>query len=220
MKLSENTINIFKNYSNINPTILVKPGNVLKTVHPQKSILAKATVEESFPRQFALDELPKFLGVLSLFKDPELEFTDKQLIITSGRQSVSYTYAEPSMIISPGEKDIVFPDPDVEFTLSQEELVRLVRATGVLQLKNIAVIGDGSTTKIAATNPDNPTADMFSIEVGTTDKVFNLIFDVGNIIKLISADYTVSLSSRGLSRFVSKDVLYYVANEANSTFSG
>jgi hypothetical protein len=220
MKLSEETINILKNYSNINPTILVNAGNILKTVHPQKAILAKATVEESFPRQFAIDELPKFLGVLSLFKDPELEFGDKQLFIRSGRQSVSYTYAEPSMIITPGDKDIQFPTPDVEFMLGQEELNRLVRATGVLQLKNISVIGDGTTTKIAATNPDNPTADMFSIEVGETDKVFNLIFDVGNITKLISADYTVSLSSKGLSRFVSKDVLYYVAIEADSTFSG
>lgn len=92
MKLSENTINILKNYSVINPSLLVKPGNVLSTVSPVKSIFAKATVEENFPSQFAIYELSKFLGVVSLFNEPELDFGEKQMTIISGSQSLNYTY--------------------------------------------------------------------------------------------------------------------------------
>jgi len=220
MKLSENTINILKNFATINPSLLVNPGEMLTTVSPIKSILAKAVVEENFPKRFGIFELPKFLGVVSLFKDPELEFGDHQLKIISGKQSVNYTYADPSMIVAPDpNKDINFPAPDIEFSISQEELQRVVRSTAILQLPDIAVTGDGATILVTATNSKNPTADVFSIEVGTTDKSFNVVFSVEHIIKLISANYDVKISSRGLSQWKSDKILYYVATEANSNFN-
>jgi hypothetical protein len=219
MKLSENTINLLKNYAAINPMILVKEGNVLSTISPSRSILAKATVEESFPQQFAIYELPRFLGVLSLFKEPDIEFGEKQLRIVSGRQSVNYTYADPSTIISPPNKEIVFPGAEVEFEVSQQDLQRLVRATGVLQLKSVAVIGDGEKIFIAAASAKNPTADHFSIEVGETDKRFEIFYSADNIIKLISADYNVKISKEGLTHFVATNVEYFMASEAGSTYT-
>lgn len=219
MKLSENTINILKNFSVINPSLLVKPGDMLATVSPQKSIFAKATVEETFPSQFAIYELSKFLGVISLFKDPELDFGTNQMTIISGSQSLNYTYADPSMIVTPPEKDINFPAADIEFNISQEELQKVVRATGVLQLPDIAVVGDGSSVKVTATNSKNPTTDVFSIKVGDTDQSFNMIFKAENIIKLISANYNVKVSSKGLALFTADSVRYYVATEANSSFN-
>jgi hypothetical protein len=219
MKLSENTINILKNYAVINPSLLVKPGNVLSTVSPVKSIFAKATVEENFPSQFAIYELSKFLGVISLFNEPELDFGEKQMTIISGSQSLNYTYADPSMIVTPPEKDINFPEPDIEFNITQEELQKVVRATGVLQLPDIAVIGDGSTLKMSSTNSKNPTTDVFNIKVGETAKTFNMIFKAENIIKLLSANYNVKISSRGLALFTADTIRYYVATEANSSFN-
>lgn len=220
MKLSENTINILKNFATINPSLLVYPGNSITTMSPVKSIYAKANVEESFPTKFAIYELSKFLGVTSLFKEPELDFGERQVKIVSGRQSVNYTYADSSMIVAPDpNKDINFPAADVEFSISQEELQKVVRATGVLQLPDIAVAGDGSTILVTATNSKNPTADVFSIEVGTTDKTFNMVFKVDNIVKLISGNYEVKISSKGLSKWTTDKVTYFVATEANSNFN-
>lgn len=219
MQLSENTLNILKNFSTINPSILVKEGNVLSTISQQKSIFAKATVEETFPAQFAIYELSKFLGVLSLFKDPEIELSTNQMIIKSGKQSLNYTYADASMIVTPPEKDITFPDPDIEFNVTQEELQKVVRATGVLQLPDIAVVGDGHEVRLHATNSKNPTTDTFTVGVGTTDKSFNMVFKAENIIKLLSANYSVKVSSKGLALFTSDSVSYYVATEANSSFN-
>lgn len=199
--------------------MLVKPGNVLSTVSPVKSIFAKATVEENFPLQFAIYELSKFLGVVSLFNEPELDFGEKQMTIISGSQSLNYTYADPSMIVTPPEKDINFPEPDIEFNITQEELQKVVRATGVLQLPDIAVIGDGSTLKMSSTNSKNPTTDVFNIKVGETAKTFNMIFKAENIIKLLSANYNVKISSKGLALFTADTIRYYVATEANSSFN-
>ena len=220
MKLSEHTVNVLKNFSNINPMLLVNPGSSLTTMNINKSIFALADVEEKFPSQFAIFELPKFLGVLSLFKEPELEFGSKQVKIVSGRQSVNYTFADPSMIVAPDpNKNINFPVADVEFSISQEELQRVVRATAVLQLPDIAVVGDGENISITATNSKNPTTDGFSIVVGNTDKNFTMYFEVSDIIKLISSDYNVKISSKGLSQWRSDNVLYYVAVKANSSFA-
>ena len=221
MKLSENTINVFKNFATINPSILVHPGNFITTMSPTKSIYAKATVEENFPTRFAIYELAKFLGVTSLFKEPELDFSETQVKIVSGRQSVNYTYADPSMIVAPDpNKDINFPAADIEFSISQEELQKVVRASGVLQLPEIAVNGNGQTITVTATNSKNPTTDVFSIEVGTTEKTFNMVFKVDNIIKLISNNYDVKISSRGLSKWSTNNIMYYIATEASSTFNG
>lgn len=220
MKLSEHTVNVLKNFSNINPMLLVNPGSSLTTMNINKSIFALADVEENFPSQFAIFELPKFLGVLSLFKEPELEFGSKQVKIVTDRQSVNYTFADPSMIVAPDpNKNINFPAADIEFSISQEELQRVVRATAVLQLPDIAVVGDGENISITATNSKNPTTDGFSIVVGNTDKNFTMYFEVSDIIKLISSDYNVKISSKGLSQWRSDNVLYYVAVKANSSFA-
>ena len=165
--------------------------------------------------------MSKFLGVVSLFNEPELQFNDRYVRIVSGRQSVNYTYTDPSMIVAPDpNKSINFPAADIEFSISQEELQKVVRASGVLQLPEIAVIGNGESITVTATNSKNPTTDVFSVEVGTTDKTFNMIFRVDNIIKLISANYNVMISSKGLSKWSTDNIIYYVATEASSTFNG
>jgi len=220
MKLSENTINLMKNFASINPSLLVNPGEVLTTMAPNKAIFAKANVEESFPKRFAIYEMAKFLGVISLFKEPELEFGDNQVKIVSGRQSVNYTYADPSMIVAPPvDKDINFPAAEIEFNITQEELQKLIRAAAVLQLPELSVNGDEHNITVSATNSKNPTADTYSLDVGTTDKMFNMIFKVENIVKLLSTDYQVRISAKGLSQFNASSVTYYVATEANSQYN-
>jgi len=49
MKLSEKTLNILKNFSSINQSILVKQGNQLRTISVAKNILAEAEIKEDFP---------------------------------------------------------------------------------------------------------------------------------------------------------------------------
>ena len=81
MKLSARTIQVLKSFAQINPSLIFTPGNEIKTVSPQKTILAKATIAETIPQQFAIYDLVKFLGVLSLFNDPDLEINEKFITI-------------------------------------------------------------------------------------------------------------------------------------------
>jgi hypothetical protein len=45
MKISKELIEVLKNYAVINPSILFKPGNIVSTISPLKTILAIAKID-------------------------------------------------------------------------------------------------------------------------------------------------------------------------------
>ena len=57
MKISNKTLDVLKNFSEINQSILITQGNKIKTVSALKNILAHAEVEETFPKDFAIYQL-------------------------------------------------------------------------------------------------------------------------------------------------------------------
>jgi hypothetical protein len=216
MKLSNETITLLKNYSTINPSVLFKQGNTIATISPQRSIFAKASITEDVPRQFAVAELNKFLGVLSMFKDPELNFNDNHVEICSGSKKVRYTYADVSAIITPPEKELKFPEAEVEFELKADDLNAAVKALSVLSLPELAITGDGENVMIQAISSKNSTADNYSQVVATADKKFRAILKTENL-KLLNKDYKVSVA-KNIVKFEADDIIYFVAVEANSTF--
>ena len=93
MKLTAETINILKNYAAINQNIQFKEGNKLSTISPQKNILTHAEISENVPSTFAIYDLNKLLGALSLFNDPELNVGDTKLNIKGGGYEINYVYS-------------------------------------------------------------------------------------------------------------------------------
>jgi hypothetical protein len=217
MKIDTNTINVLKNFAKINPSIVFPEGNVLKTISPSKTIMAKSEVTTRFEKRFAIYNLDRFISTLSLFNDPELNFKDKFVEIYDSNRKIRYTYADEGTITKAPEKEISLPSIDVTFTLSNENLKDVEKGAGVLQLPEIIVVGDGSTISLQAADSKNSTSDVYSVEIGTTDKVFKAIFKLENI-KIIPGEYTVSISARGISHFLGKEAEYWIAVEQSSTF--
>ena len=81
MKLSSNTTMVLKNFATINQNLVIKEGNELLTMSSMKNIVAKATVDESFPRELAIYDLNEFLAVVTSFQNPVLDFHEQHLII-------------------------------------------------------------------------------------------------------------------------------------------
>lgn len=217
MKIATNTLSVMKNFSKINPSIFVQEGNTLKTISPSKTIMAKAKVETSFDKKFAIYNLDRFISTVSLFNDPELKFGEKSVEIFDGNKKSQYTYADESAITKVPEKEINLPSIDVSFKLTNEALKDVEKAAGVLGLPEIAVFGDGRNVFLQAIDSKNPSGDVYSINIGETTKTFRAIFKSENI-KIIPGDYEVSISSRGISHFTGNDVEYWIAVEQSSTF--
>ena len=220
MKLSEKTFTLLKNFATINNSVLVKKGSKLRTISIAKNILAEATVNEEFPRDFAIYDLNQFLNGLSLHQDPEMDFSpESYLNIREGKRRVKYFYADPAVIISPPEKEITLPSEDVHFQLDSIALEKLLKAAAVYQLPDLAAVGDAGVVKLVVRDKKNDTSNEFAVVVGETDKVFSFNFKVENI-KIIPGAYDVIVSQKLLSKFTntSCDLKYYIALEPDSTF--
>jgi hypothetical protein len=220
MKLDPKTTHILSNFSSINSSILFKEGNVIATVSPTKTVLAKASIPNNFPKRFAIYNLSRFLSTVSLMTEPELSFGDSSVNISSEDVSVEYRYAEETTIKVPPEKDIVLPSVDVEFKFVDKTFKEVIRAAGVLQLPEFAVVGENGNIYLQALDSKNPSCDVYRVKVGETDKSFRIIFKVDNVVKLMAGDYDVKISSKGISHFKGADIEYWIAVETSSSYGG
>ena len=166
MKLETRTMQILKNFALINPSMLFREGTVQSSIAAQKTILARTTLKEAFPQEFAIFDLSRFIGMLSLFTEPELEFSDTRVMVSQGRQKVEYTFADPELVVAPPAKTPNVQEPEVNFALTSEVLQSTMRALGALQSTHIIVQGDGENITVGVGKPTDPTSDTFKIEVG------------------------------------------------------
>jgi hypothetical protein len=220
MKLSSNTTNILKNFSQINQSILIKQGNKLKTISVMKNILAEAEIEEEFEKDFAIYDLNQFLSGLSLYDSPDLDFGESYLTIRDGRRRAKYFFADPDVIVSPPEKEISLPTRDVCFTVATQQLDKLLKAAAIYQVPDLSAIGRNGKVELVVRDKKNDTSHEFSEEVGETEDEFNFNFKVENI-KIIPGTYDVVISSKLLAEFTNKntDLKYYIALEPDSTYN-
>jgi len=220
MKLSETTVNLLKNFSSINQSILFKEGNKLRSISVMKNILAEATVEESFPKDFGIYDLNQFLNGLSLHASPELDFKSNDFVmIREGKMRSKYFFADPTVIVAPPEKEISLPTEDICFELTSQQLEKLKKAASIYQLPDISAIGEAGVIKLVARDKKNDTSNDFSIVVGETDAEFVFNFKEENL-KIVPGSYDVVVSQKLLSRFTNQniDVTYFIALEPDSTF--
>ena len=186
-----------------------------------KNILAEATIDEDMPADFGIYDLGQFLNGLALHNRPELDFQNEGFVyIKEGSMRSKYFFADPKVIVQPPEDGkISLPSEDVYFTLSTEQLDKLLKAAGIYQLPDLSVVGNNGIVKILVRDKKNDTSNDFAITVGKTERTFSFNFKVENI-KILPGTYDVVVSKKLLSRFTCQNynLKYYIALEPDSTF--
>ncbi len=210
MKISQETLEVLKNFSVINPSILINPGKVLRTLKPSRTVYGMAPVKEEFQQKLPLYDLSKFLSVISLFKEtePEFEISPTHLKASAGKQSVNFTLADASLITAAPES-FVPPDPITEFKLSAEEFQKALKAMSVMGLSELRIRNDEGKIVLEAIDSNNKSKDTYRSEVGETDKPFNVRLAKDDL-TLLNKEYSVGVGE-GMVSFVSKDVAYWIA---------
>ena len=218
MKLSKETLAIFKNFADINSNIVLKEGNRLLTISNGNTIVGEAAIVEEFPQEFGIYDLNEFLGALSLFEDPEIEFSNKYLNITDGNNSIIYYGADTSVLkTTNGAKS--FPEPEAQFNLSVNALNQIKRVAAILKSEDFYIYGDGNQIVIGVGDKSNPTANTFKSVVGTTDKHFKINVKVSNLV-IMPGNYVVDISSKKILQLRSNDanLKYLIVAELDSKF--
>jgi len=222
--ISQETLSILKNFSQLNSNLLVRPGNVINTVTGAKNVMAQATVQEDFPVEFGIWDLNKFLGTLSLFDSPTCVFGEKSVKISGeGGRAVTYYYSEPSLLTTIN-KQVQMPETVIHLNLTQSVFADLQRAASVLQLPDLSFTSmDGDSILAVVRDKKDPTSNDYSVAVGdvlgdTPNFEFN--FKIDNL-KLLPGDYDVEICESVVSSFTNTniDVKYWIALETDSTFN-
>ena len=222
MRLSEKTTKILQNFTSINQSLHFKEGNTLRTMSVMKNVLAEAEIEEYIPREFAIYDLPQFLNTLSLTATPSIDVSSNQSHATikgNTNHQTKFFFRDPSVIVAPPEKKMELPSIDVEFKLSEQDLKSLLKASSIMQLPDLSVVGNGNSVEVIVSDRKNDTSNVYSLTVGNTEHTFSFNFKIENIKTLIGG-YTVQISKKNLAKFYSSayKLTYFIALEPDSKF--
>ena len=217
--LSKKTLDVLKNFSTINSSIVFRKGSTVRTISNAENILAKFTGEEVFPSDFAIYDLSQFLSGISLFNDPQLEFTSSDFVsIRGGRQSAKYYFSDPEITLkSAPEKNVNFPGADLQFNLTADDLLALQKASAVYGLPDLTFQSEEGldTIKLILRDKENDTSNTYDITVaGCSTGTYSLDVKIDNI-RVLPGDYSIKVSKALISEWnnATVDLTYYIALE-------
>ena len=217
--LSKKTLDVLKNFSTINSSIVFRKGSTVRTISNAENILAKFTGEEVFPNDFAIYDLSQFLSGISLFSDPQLEFDNESFVnIRGGRQSARYYFSDPEITLkSAPEKNVKFPGADLQFNLTGEDLIALQKASAVYSLPDLTFQSEEGSNeiKLILRDKESDTSNTYDLTVaGCATGTYSLDVKIENI-RLLPGDYNVKVSKHLISEWTNQnvDLTYYIALE-------
>ena len=213
MKLSKQTLAILKNFSMINQSIVIKPGSKLETISNVKDVFADATIEEIFDKQVSIYDLNELLGVISLFEDPEISLEDSYLLLTQGKTSQKYYYADASIITCPPDKGVTLPSEEINLSIDRNTLSMIVRAAAINNASDLTFTNNGITVHDKAV----PNSNMFTVETPQTNDTYNLSISVDKL-KMVPDDYEIAICSKGLAKFTGNYINYFVALQPEGSY--
>ena len=222
MKISKETLDVLKNFSAINPNLVIEQGNKLSTIAEAKNIMASCEVAETFDKDIGIYDLNEFLSALSLIEDPEFVFGDTSVSIKSALTSLTYRYADKSILTSP-ERGVNMPEAEVTVELSAEVINQIRRAGAALNHPVVSITTNANDSKLylQVKDPSNSSSNIFQYELDASydiDAAFDYQFLISNL-KLIAGDYKVAVSSKLISHWKcinTNSVEYWIALEKTS----
>lgn len=216
MKLSKRTQSILKNFAGINQSIVINPGNKLQTISNVKDIFAKAEIEETFDTKVSIYDVNEFLGVMSLFEDPELEFNQNSVKISQGKMKQTYYYADASIITTPPDNGVTLPSNEVTAKLTREQLQSIIKAASLNSSTSLTF----TNGNVKVWNSQVVNSNTFEInEVASHDNDYELSISVDKL-KMVADDYNINICAKGLAQFVgTQSIEYFVALQPDGKYA-
>ena len=229
IRISEQTTEILKNLGTINSNFLHEPDvaeGQLRSISPNKNLVAFAKVPESFP-DFSVFDMRALLSFLELMKDGEVEFSDKSMRVSKGKSKGTFVFCAKSLVLTPPKK-INMPDPEVSIVISAVTLKQILKASAVLSVTELVISCQGNDAKITISSEgkkDSGIDNNFSIELEEThSKPFRFVMPA-EIVRFLPADYKVELSSKNIAKFSANlsangeyAISYYVSLDTSSSY--
>lgn len=218
MKLSENTLNTFKNFTNFNKSLLVIPGNVQRTANEDVTVIVEAKLEDSFPSQFGIFELTTLLSNISTLNKPDITLNDNHLVLDDGQAKIKYFYCSPKLIKSPDQDvELKLDDPDAQFDLPQTTLQKALKLAALNGHTTLTFYGKNGRLGIQTKEPSSDSSNTVDIDLGEyAGKDFSAPFAI-ELLSIVPDDYKVAVRSGAFAVFTNKNdtLKYFIALISN-----
>lgn len=216
MKLSDDLLTAMKHFSSINPSIILRKGNIQKSMSADKTVLVEAEFPDSFPVEFGVYDLNQFIGNITTMNNPELTFESNMVIMDDGDMKLEYRSCSTNLIIAPPDKELNMKSVDVSFEVTSKILQKIIKLATMNSFPNVSIIGKGGKLIVLADDRKVDVSNNVMTELCEYNgKDFVASFKVENL-KMVPDDYTVDLMVSGFAKFTSKTrkIKYFVALES------
>lgn len=216
MNISEQTIQVLKNFASINQSILFKEGSIISTLSPSSDILGQYRCPETWPVEFAIYDLNKFLAVLGTFKSPTLAFKPDSLQITEtndpSAHKIRYMFCDPLLIKQSPYREIPF-ETAAKFKLDINNFIRICLTMKMTHI-GITICDEVEEVRgFDSTNTDETTQKLKMINSGSDD--IEMDFAIERF-KILRQDYVLSVPKKqNLLHLATEDntLQYWIAAE-------
>lgn len=218
MNLSENTIAVLKNFSDINEGIVLRPGNVQRVLKPGGQIFAEAVIEEEIPVKIGIHNTRSFISNIMAIGGQNAEidfFEDKMIKISTQGMSLGYEGCEPSLLVYP-KGSVPFENSDVTFKLTHEIIEKMKRIAALNKLTYIQFSAKNGVLQVRVYDPEGVTHNYGTFEIGETDvDDFEVSYAV-DYFRFLPMDYQVDVKIGQMARFISEDgkITYFISQQA------
>jgi hypothetical protein len=226
MKLTKETLEILSSFKDINQSIVVYPGQMIRTRSEDNRIVAEAIVEETFEREFAFYSIKGFLDAHNIIGSPDLVFSEEDyVLLKDGRSEIRYYYANPDLITAPEQSKVYkIKSTAISFELSQIQLNKMMRMTTFDSDRThwlVNFVGDGSEIHLVIQHKDDPTMPSYNTVVGETSHTF-CIKTLLDCFSFINGSYEIHISvDKGFAleaKNTARNLRYLMALSPDSTF--
>lgn len=223
MKLSKNTLNTLKNFSQINPSIILNPGNLIMTRAVSGVTYAEYECEDTITDEIGIYDLNGFLSVMSqLGEDSDIttDFVNQTITISNNRATVFLPASDASTIVVPKQR-INFPAADIVFELTSAQLEEVVKLSRTVGADSIAITTEKGRVKVKgfSTASGDSMKTLFSTDIAEYEgtNTFNIVVRLANMPLADKTTYKVMVNVKGAVKFEAPNLGYVVAIEECST---
>jgi hypothetical protein len=184
-------------------------------------VYAVAELPEKWPLETGIFSLGSFLGALSTFNNPKVEFGEDSFVLSEGKTKIKYRYSDPSTIMTPPNKVLKTANPKVEFKLSAEALVQLNKTCAMLELDIVTITTEAGDVVLRASAAKNPASHNYEYTVPAEDvsggkENLSITFKHEHFALLMEGTYQVALAdwSYGYFKHADEPISYFLVAQA------
>jgi len=217
MKLSDETLGVLKNFSEIGEQIIVQKGSRLKVTNSCATVFAFADITETFEQDFGVANLRGWLNIMNAMPEAEVEFGDKAMTIFADNESVRYVYSDERCMCDKTVKlkelnEYPLKDVVVEFDYAFDAgLLKKIRGIGsALEFDTLVFKSDGDKVTVSVVNKSNDSGNSYVIDTDATGEEFEAKIPLDRL-KIEPGTYKVSISPKTVVCLEGKNITYFFA---------